>query len=950
MSSDLADRYQSSFLSGANAQYVEDLYEAYLANPNSVSADWQAVFAGRPETPHGPIIERFKAMGAQPLSQKVSALASGGAGLTDVAAEKQAAVSKLINAFRARGHEAATLDPLGMNNQPPNADLDPVTHGLDAADLQTEFNTLPMAAPSRMTLSAIVQLLNLSYTGSIGCEYMHITETAERRWIQERIERAAGQFGLSTSERLNLLKALTEAEGLERYLGTKYVGQKRFSLEGGDALIPLVRELIERAASHGTQEVAIGMAHRGRLNVLVNILGKAPRELFDEFEGKHHAADSEHSGDVKYHLGFSSDVSTQAGSVHLALGFNPSHLEIIAPVMAGSVRARQTRRNDVGGDQVVPVLMHGDAAFCGQGVVMETFNMSQARGFMVGGTIHVVINNQVGFTISNPADARSTRYCTDVAKVVQAPIFHVNSDDPEAVVFVARMAAEFRREFKKDVVIDLVCYRRHGHNEADEPAATQPLMYQVIRARKTVRETYGATLVQAGLISIEEVAALANGYRDALDQGRPVAKVAEDPVRGEFATDWTPHIGQANGKPITKVSREQLDAISLRLNEVISPIALHPRVAKIIDDRRKMGIGELKLDWGFAETYAYASLLNDGYQVRIVGQDSGRGTFFHRHAVLHDQKTGVAFAPLSAFAPRPHQFSVVDSLLSEEAVMAFEYGYSTAEPRALVIWEGQFGDFANGAQVVIDQFLSSGESKWERLCGLVLFLPHGYEGQGPEHSSARLERFMQLCATNNMQVCKPTTPAQMFHMLRRQMLAPTRKPLIVMTPKSMLRLDVSTSTLDDLANGEFQTLISDQHADASVVQRAVVCGGKVYYDLAKELSTRDANNIALIRIEQLYPFPKEALDAELQRFPQLSELVWCQEEPANQGAWLFIRDSLQRALQSGKQRLRYAGRDASASPAVGHLSDHIAQQKDLINRALTLVPVKATEPSPASVG
>lgn len=946
MSSDLTERYQSSFLSGANAQYVEDLYEAYLKDPAALSADWQQVFAGRADRAHGPVIERFLALGQQPLSQKLSAPSA--AGLTDKAAEKQASVSKLINAYRVRGHEAASLDPLGMSALRPSGDLEAGMHGLNDADMDTEFNTMPLAAPSRMTLKDIIVLLKASYTRGIGCEYMHITETAERRFIQERIEHAAGNYGLSADERKAILQTLTQAEGIERYLGTKYVGQKRFSLEGGDALIPLMRELIERCASHGTQEVLIGMAHRGRLNVLVNILGKAPRELFNEFEGKHHAADAEHSGDVKYHMGFSSDISTAAGPVHLALGFNPSHLEIIAPVMAGSVRARQARRNDVGGDQVVPVLLHGDAAFCGQGVVMETFNMSQARGFQVGGTIHVVINNQVGFTMSNPLDARSTRYCTDVAKVIQAPIFHVNGDDPEAVVFVSRLAADFRQTFKKDVVIDLVCYRRHGHNEADEPAATQPLMYQNIRAHKSVRETYGAELVKEQIVSAEEVLALQANYRDALDQGQPVAKVLSNQPKGEFGTDWTPYLGKDISLPETAVAKPKLDELAKILSDAAAAVALHPRVNKLIEDRRKMAAGELKLDWGYAETMAYASLLRDGYQVRIVGQDSRRGTFFHRHAVLHDQQTGEVVAPLARLATRPHQFTVIDSLLSEEAVMAFEYGYATAEPRALVIWEGQFGDFANGAQVVIDQFISSGESKWDRLCGLVLFLPHGYEGQGPEHSSARLERFMQLCATNNMQVCTPTTPAQMFHMLRRQMLSSSRRPLVVMTPKSMLRLEASTSSLDDLASGSFQLLIGDELSDPAQVQRAVVCGGKVYYDLARELKTRGHKNIALIRIEQLYPFPKDALDLELKRFPTMSELVWCQEEPANQGAWLFIRDNLQRALSAGKQRLGYAGRDASAAPAVGHLSDHLVQQNELINRALTVASAKSSDASAAS--
>ncbi len=923
----------SSQLGGGNAAYVEGLYESWLLDSISVAPEWQNYFAemrGREagDQPHSPVIAAFEALARNPVRVVVQPVA-------DDQSEKQAAVFKLVHAHRARGHLGANIDPLGLMVFPPAPDLDPSAHGLGAADMDNEFNSGSISAAPRMKLRDMIAWLRATYCASIGAEIMHIDDIDQRRWLHERLERAGGNFHLSLETRRRILEKLTAAEGLERYLHTRYVGQKRFSLEGGDSFIPLMDAIIQRAGANGVKETVIAMAHRGRLNLLINTLGKAPGKLFEEFEGKHeHIDDPAHSGDVKYHMGYSADVPTPGGPMHLALAFNPSHLEIANPVVVGSVRARQTRRRDHNRDQVLPITVHGDSAFAGQGVVMELFTMSQARGFAVGGTVHVVINNQVGFTTSRQDDTRSTFYCTDVAKMVSAPVFHVNADDPEAVFFVAELAFDYRKAFKRDVVIDLVCYRRHGHNEADEPAATQPLMYQNIRARKTTRELYAEKLAADNVLSAEQSKAMSDVYRQKLDAGESVGESTK-PDDGLPHIDWHHFHDSKDAEGIvTGVPLPELAALASQLNTLPSTAKLHSRVAKVYDDRLKMGAGELRMDWGFAETLAYASLIRDGFKLRVVGQDSGRGTFFHRHALVHDQVTGEALFPLQNLAAEPSMVSVVDSLLSEEAVMGFEYGYSTADPHTLVIWEGQFGDFANGAQVVIDQFISSGEAKWGRLCGMVLFLPHGYEGQGPEHSSARLERFLQLCAVNNMQVCTPTTPAQMFHMLRRQMVRNSRKPLIVMTPKSMLRNKLSTSSMEDLGKGGFQNLIPDSKTKGGKpVARVVVCGGKVYYDLVEDAEKRGVDNVAIVRIEQLYPFPRQDLIAELLRFPAASDVVWCQEEPMNQGAWYQIAHHL-RACLGAKQTLHYAGRPRSPAPACGHMSTHVAEQGALVEQAL----------------
>jgi len=926
---------KTSHLYGSNAPFIEAYYEAWLADPASVPAIWAKEFdsfkdgTGRDngyiEHGHLDIQDKFRELGRRTPRVAQESQSFG---------YKDAAVLRLINAYRIRGHENARLNPLGTPHHAPVEDLTLAYHDLSDEDLDQEFNTGALDAPDRMPLKEILEFCNRVYCGSIGIEFMHIVDTRKRDWLQHRMESTAGETGLTKPEKIGILKTLTAAEGIEKYLHTRYVGQKRFSLEGGESLIPLLQGAIQHAGGLGIKEVVFGMAHRGRLNVLVNILGKSPAVLFEEFEGKKAAEDPDRSGDVKYHLGYSSDAETPGGKVHVALAFNPSHLEIVDPVVVGSARARQDRRHDSDHDQVMPILIHGDAAFSGQGVVMELFQMSEVRGFAVGGTLHIIVNNQVGFTTSKLEDTRSTLYCTAVAKMVHAPIFHVNADDPEAVMKVMKIACDFRTAFKRDVVIDLICYRRHGHNEADEPAATQPLMYETIRAMKTTREKYAEQLESEGVIDSGTAREFVEKYRDRLDRGENVAEIDSQSPPGEFILDWTPYLGHEWTEQVdTSVPVKTIRELSDQLTTLPEGFRLHPRVNKIVEDRRKMAEGELLMDWGFAETAAYASLIKDGYGLRLVGQDSGRGTFFHRHAVLHDQDDGATVMGL-ANVNRKVNVDVIDSLLSEEAVLGFEYGYACSEPASLVIWEAQFGDFVNGAQVVIDQFITSGEAKWGRLCGLVMFLPHGYEGQGPEHSSARLERFMQLCSQNNIQVCSPTTPAQMFHMLRRQMLRKYRKPLIVMTPKSLLRSKASASELALVEDGQFQLVIDDRFvADKEAVNRVVLCSGKVFYDLAEKRDADSIEDVALVRLEQLYPFPHDEIMDILGRYPNADEISWCQEEPQNQGAWYCIKHNIDACVGEG-QTLFYAGRPPSASPAVGQYSVHIQQQQALVGLAL----------------
>ena len=930
----------NSYLFGGNAAFIEDLYEKYLANPQSVPEEWRDYFDRMQNLPgaldkdvaHAPVVESFvqrakagQFAAARTLPQE------------PVAPERlQVAALLLVTAYRIAGSRWATVDPLKRMPRPSIPELEPAYYDLKEADLDQMVNAGSFVGLERTSLRNLVQALRDTYCRNIGFEYMFISDRAQRQWIQEHIEPVRGAPKVSAAEQKRLLQKLTEAEHLERYLHTKYVGQKRFSLEGGESLIPSIDEVIQRAGAAGVQEMVIGMAHRGRLNVLVNVLGKMPKDLFLEFEGKQPSELP--SGDVKYHNGYSSDITTPGGPVHLSLAFNPSHLEIVNPVVEGSVRARQRRRDDKTGDQVLPILVHGDAAFAGQGVVMETLNLSGTRGYGTGGTVHLIVNNQIGFTTSDPRDARSTIYCTDVAKMVEAPIFHVNGDDPEAVLFVTRLALDYRQTFHKDVVIDIVCFRKLGHNEQDEPLVTQPLMYKKIAQHPGTRRLYADKLVTQGVIKQDEAERLIKSYRDTLDAGQQTVSPVLSNFKSKFAVDWAPFVGAKwTDAADTHVPMEELQRLGDRVTAVPAGFRLHPTVARVIEARKQMAAGKQPVDWGMAEMLAYASLLSNGYDVRLSGQDSARGTFAHRHAVLHDQDRERwdegTYVPLQNISKDQGDFVVIDSLLSEEAVLGFEYGFATAEPNALVIWEAQFGDFVNGAQVVIDQFISSGETKWGRVCGLVMFLPHGYEGQGPEHSSARLERFLQLCAEHNMQVCVPSTAAQMFHMLRRQMLRPFRKPLIVMTPKSLLRKKEASSHIHEFANGAFQTVIPDvESLEAKEVKRIVACSGKVYYDLAARRAEAKRTDVAIIRVEQLYPFPHKQFEAEMKRYMNASEVVWCQEEPQNQGAWYqsahYFRENMR-----DDQKLYYAGRPPSAAPATGYMARHNERQRALVEQA-----------------
>ncbi|MBI4985209.1 MAG: 2-oxoglutarate dehydrogenase E1 component [Rhodocyclales bacterium] len=931
----------NSYLFGANAPFIEELYENYLANPGAVEPAWRDYFdklgnlpgAGNytgPDVAHMPVINSFA------IRAKEGTLHTPAR--TTAPSESQVKVLQLINAYRFLGNRWAQLDPLKRQERPNVAELDPSYYGFTEADLGQSFRTGSFAAvPEPATLREILEACRQTYCSTIGAEYMYRSEVAQKRWIQARLEpiRATPSYDAETKKRF--LRQLTAAETLERYLHTRYVGQKRFSLEGGEALILAMDELIRTAGVVGVQEIVIGMAHRGRLNVLVNTLGKQPKMLFEEFEGK--KAQALAAGDVKYHMGYSSDVGTPGGPVHLTLAFNPSHLEIVNPVVAGSVYARQVRRGSEGKTQALPVLIHGDAAVAGQGVNQEMLNFSQTRGYGTGGTVHIVVNNQIGFTTSDLRDYRSSLYCTDIFKMVEAPIFHVNGDDPEAVAYVTELAMEFRQEFGKDVVVDIVCFRKLGHNEQDEPMVTQPLMYKKVAQHPGTRAHYAGKLEAQGVIAAGEAEQMIKDYRAALDEGRHLIDPVISDYHSKFSIDWTPYVGVPyTEKCDTTVSTAELQRLAKRITEVPANFTLHSRVQKIVDDRKLMGEGKLPVDWGMGENLAYATLVAAGFSVRVSGEDVGRGTFFHRHAAFHDQNREKwdegTYWPLQHIQEKQGRFLCFDSVLSEEAVLAFEYGYATATPNELVVWEAQFGDFANGAQVVIDQFLSSGEAKWGRGCGLVLLLPHGYEGQGPEHSSARLERYMQLSAEFNWEVCYPSNAAQVFHLLRRQMLRKQRKPLVVMTPKSLLRHKDAASSIDDLAQGTFQTIIGETDAlDGKKVTRVVTCTGKVYFDLLAARREHKVDNVALIRVEQLYPFDDRRLAEELKKYPNFKELIWCQEEPQNQGAWYAKHHRLTELVKKG-QILDVVSRPASASPAVGYAAKHALQQKEVVETAL----------------
>jgi 2-oxoglutarate dehydrogenase E1 component len=929
----LREYESTSTLFGGNAPFIEEQYENYLANPAAVAPDWRAYFdslrGGAADVAHAPVVESFIRLGK---SRRVA-----GAMVDATTMHKQVLVLQMIGRFRTLGMFHAELDPLKRQEKRYIADLDLSTYGFTDADYDTEFDVGSfMGGPGRMRLRDLIAALRDTYCRTLGAEYMYINDTATKRFVQQHVEPIHSRPAYTPEQQRHILERLTAAETLERYLHTKYVGQKRFSGEGGETMIPMLDHLIQLAGAGAVQELVIGMAHRGRLNVLVNTLGKMPSDLFSEFEGKQ--AQELAAGDVKYHQGFSSDVITPGGPMHLTLAFNPSHLEAVNPVVEGSVRARQHRRGDEKGDQVLPVLIHGDAAIAGQGIIQETLNMAQTRGYYTGGTIHLVVNNQIGFTTSDPRDTRGTLYCTDIAKMAEAPILHVNADDPEVCLLAVEMALEYRNRFRRDVFIDLVCFRRLGHNEADEPMVTQPLMYKKIAQHPGTRRLYAEKLVQAGVIGAEEPDTMIATYRNAMDKGLHTNTTILSNYKAPMSVDWAAFKGGMWDDPCdTTVPMKTMKALGRKVAELPEGFRLHPRVEKVMQERRAMVDGKLPLDWGMGETLAYATLLDDGYGIRLSGEDTGRGTFSHRHAVLHDQSRekwdSGTYVPLEHLKEGQPEFEVIDSVLAEFAVLGFEYGYATSDPKRLVIWEAQFGDFANGAQVVIDQFIASGEAKWGRICGLTLLLPHGYEGQGPEHSSARPERYLQLCAEHNMQVCVPTTPAQIYHLLRRQMLRPFRRPLIVMSPKSLLRHKEAVSSLEELAEGRFQTVIGEtEKIVARNVRRVILCTGKVYFELAAHRRENRIADVAIARLEQLYPFPHDDFKAVLAKFPNAKEVVWCQEEPQNQGAWYRLRAYF-RADALPKQVVTYAGRPVAATTAVGYMSLHVARQKQLIEDA-----------------
>lgn len=943
-----ADPAAENAFDAANVAFVEGLYEQYLDDPGSVPDSWQAYFAnmGNGKGTNGGYVSHSDVQReiVQHVRYEPPAFVGAAAtGQDKEFMEKQSAVLNLINAYRLYGHMRADIDPLGMMKLQRVEALDPSKHGLTSGDMGHLFHTGSFPAPDQLPLHEIMQRLENTYCSHVGVEFMHLPNEEEKHFIQERVEKTQCDPHYTVEEKKNILRLLTAAEGMETYLHKKFVGQKRFSLEGGESLIPMVDEIIQRGGEQGVKEAVIGMAHRGRLNVLVNVMGKSTKELIDEFEHGAVLEGDKMTGDVKYHAGFSSNVSTPGGPMHLVLAFNPSHLEIINPVVEGSVRARQDRR---GGDskqkrrEVVPILIHGDAAIAGQGVVYETLALSQTRGYGTGGSVHIVVNNQIGFTTSNTDDSRSSTYCTDVGKVCNCPIFHVNGDDPEACVFAVQLAIDFRMAFGRDVFVDLVCYRRHGHNEADAPRATQPRMYKAIANIETTLAKYRDALVAEGSVSESDALALADDYRNALDNGDVVHENLMPDYRYPNLSPWEYHLDGHWSEPVkTGVAVKTLKALGEKLVEIPEGITLHNTVRKIYDDRAKMAQGEIPMDWGCAESLAYATLLHEGYPVRMTGQDIRRGTFFHRHAVVHDMSTGEMHAPLKHLGSTQPNYCIHDSVLSESAVLGFEYGYSATMPRTLVVWEAQYGDFVNNAQVVIDQFISSSEQKWNMLSGLVMLLPHGWEGQGPEHSSARLERFLQLCAHDNMMVAVPSTPAQMFHLLRRQMLRKIRMPLIVMSPKSLLRMKDSFVDLSDLEKGQWQFVIGDpEHGDAidpKKVTRVSLCSGKVYYNLARMRAQQKVKNVALIRLEQLYPFPNIEVAAEFAKYPNLKEIWWTQEEPRNQGAWYQIDHQLRRVLPKGVE-LKYAGRPPCSAPAGGSKERHKIREQRLLEASLGL--------------
>ena len=932
MSLSMGEFWESSHISGGHSAYLENMYELYLENPDQLSSEWVVFFENlEPKgingnrVSHKQIVDEFRNLSR-------SANLSG-----NIPDARQSKVIRLIQSYRNRGHQKANLDPLGIMDRAEIEDLDLEFHGLSKEDLSDEFYTdTLLIGKEKATLKEIIESLKVIYCGNIGIEYNHIMDSYERKWFQKKFESKLGKYSFSTNDKLHIYERLNSAEGLAKYLAAKYPGMKRFGIDGAESLIPLVDAVIQNCGELGANQICFGMAHRGRLNLLVNVLGKLPSELFSAFDEDYEITGA-NTGDVKYHLGFSSNLETKGGEVHVSLNSNPSHLEIVDPVVMGSVRARQDRLNDNERQKVVPVLLHGDASFSGQGVVMESLQMSQTRGFNVGGTIHIIVNNQIGFTTSNKKDSRSTDYSTDVAKIIQAPVIHVNGDDPEMVVKAAIIACKYRKEFNKDIVIDLFCYRRRGHNEADDPSATQPLMYSKIKQHPSVLTQYEDALIREGLISSDQTAAIRSDYRKSLESGLSVAKNLAKKPNEELWFNWDEYIDNKWwDETDTSITKKSIIKLGKQISKTPENFNLGPQAAKIFKDRDQMTESKIDINWGYGEMLAYASLLEQGYPIRLTGQDVRRGTFSHRHACVFDKETGKSLIPLSKIAEEHNtKFDIYDSLLSEEAVLAFEYGYSATWPTGLVIWEAQFGDFANGAQVVIDQFIVSAQHKWERLSGLVMLLPHGYEGQGPEHSSARIERFLQLCASENIQVCVPSSPAQIFHLLRRQAIRKLRTPLVVISPKSLLRNPDASSKITELTTGSFQCVIDDD-CQKDNVRKLILCSGKVFYDVKKQQNLSEKDDIAIIRIEQLYPFPYDDLEAILNTYPNVVEIVWCQEEPANQGAWFSHRHRIQRVLDRLKNNLEITlvSRPPAAAPAVGMMKLHLKQQEELIELAL----------------
>ena len=934
MTISMKELWGSSHVSAGHAAYLETLYDTFLKNPEHLSEDWLDFFTNLPKQPnsngeisHLEIIKEFKNFSRSKATPKNETTLD----------DKQGKVIRLIQSYRNRGHLKAKLDPLGMMERREIEDLNIEFHGLSHSDLDRDFFTDTFTESNKLSLRNIIKTLEEVYCGKIGIECNHILDSEERRWFQKKFESKLTEYVFDDDEKVNIFERLNSADGLAKYLSAKYPGMKRFGIDGAEALVPLVESVIQNCGSIGASQICLGMAHRGRLNLLVNVLGKLPSELFSAFD-EDFELEGASTGDVKYHLGFSSNFETPGGEVHVSLFNNPSHLEIVDPVVLGSVRARQDRIGDTDRTEVVPILLHGDASFSGQGVVMESLQMSQTRGFNVGGTIHIIVNNQIGFTTSNVNDSRSTDYSSDVAKIIQAPVIHVNGDDPEMVLNAAKIACKYRKRFKKDIVIDLFCYRRRGHNEADDPSATQPLMYQKISKHPSVLNQYEDYLINTGVLTPDIANKIKSDYRKSLETGESVAKNLSKNPNNELWFDWKPYLNvKWWSKVDTKFNAEKLNKLGQEICEIPDSFVLGNQAKKIFEERKKMNHGDIPVNWGYAESMAYASLLEEGYPIRITGQDVRRGTFSHRHACVFDSDSGMGFIPLKEIAEKNNtKFDIYDSLLSEEAVLAFEYGYSATWPSGLTIWEAQFGDFANGAQVVIDQFIVSAQHKWERLSGLVMLLPHGYEGQGPEHSSARIERFLQLCATENIQVCVPSSPKQIFHLLRRQVIRKMRTPLIVISPKSLLRNPKAVSSIKELTNGTFECVIDDEIKKNENVKKVIMCSGKVYYDLLNKRDKEKYDDIAIIRIEQLYPFPYDDLEEILTKYQNVEEYIWCQEEPSNQGAWFSHRHRIQRVLDrlGGSKEAILISRPPAAAPAVGLMKLHLQQQKDLINEAI----------------